>query len=80
MNIITTAKGIQYRQATFVDSWDRVRVCYKLVSELPKPYAETCAVCGQAISAERSTKRFCSDACKMRDYRQRRAASRSGRA
>jgi hypothetical protein len=30
-----------------------------------------CALCGTAITAERSTKRFCSDACKMRDYRQR---------
>lgn len=30
-----------------------------------------CSVCGATITAERSTKRFCSDECKMKDYRQR---------
>ena len=76
MQIITSAKGIQYRQAEFIDAWGRKRLCHKLLSEMPKPHAETCTVCGQTISSERSTKRFCSDACKMRDYRKRQAVRR----
>ena len=74
LTIITTAKGVQYRRQEITDVWGRKRVCHKLVSELPKPHAECCAMCGQAISAERSTKRFCSDACKMKEYRQRKRA------
>ena len=74
MNIITTAKGVEYRQQEFTDSWGRNRVCYKRLDTLPKEHAETCAECGAAISTLRSTKRFCSDACKMREYRRRKAA------
>ena len=77
MNIITTAHGIQYRQAEFIDTWGRKRVYHKRLSDLPKPHAENCVVCGSPISAERSTKRFCGDACKMRDYRRRRRAGSS---
>ena len=81
MNIITTAQGVQYRRQEFTDSWGRKRVCDKRLDALPKAHAEICTVCGQPISAERSTRRFCSSKCKMREYRQRqRLASRSARA
>ena len=72
---IVTAAGVAYRRQEFVDSWGRKRVCDKRLDDLPKPHAETCAVCGAAIAAERSTKRFCSDACKMKEYRQRKRPS-----
>ena len=71
MNVITTAHGVQYRRQEFTDAWGRKRVCDRRLDTLPRPHAEVCAVCGQPISAERSTRRFCSDACKMREYRQR---------
>lgn len=72
--IIVTAAGIAYRRQEFVDSWGRKRTCDKRMDDLPKPHAETCAVCGAALAAERSTRRFCGDACKMKEYRQRKRA------
>ena len=71
MNIITTAQGVQYRRQEFTDSWGRKRVCDKRLDTLPQPHAEVCAVCGQPISAERSTRQFCSAACRVRAHRQR---------
>ena len=70
MNIIE-AKGIQYRRMEVVDAWGRRRVCDKRLSDLPQPHAETCAVCGQPIQAQRSTMKFCSTKCRMTAYRQR---------
>ena len=79
MNVITTASGVPYRRQEFTDAWGRVRVCDRRLDTLPKPHAEVCAVCGQPISAERSTRRFCSTACRVKEYRQRqRVASGSG--
>lgn len=75
MNVITTALGIQYRQQEFMDSWGRKRICYKRLSNLPKPHNESCAVCGQPLIAVRSTKKFCSSACKLRYHRQRKNSS-----
>ena len=73
MNIIQTASGIEYVEREFVDSWGRRRVCHKRLDELPKPHAETCVVCGASIDSERSTKRYCGDACRMKAYRARQA-------
>ena len=79
MNVITTAHGVQYRRQEFTDAWGRKRVCDRRLDTLPRPRSETCAVCGQPISAERSTRRFCSAACRVRAHRQRqRVASGSG--
>ena len=66
-----TAKGVEYIRREFVDAWGRRRICDKRVSDLPQPHHTACECCGVPIAAERSTKRFCSDACKMREYRQR---------
>jgi len=68
--VITTAKGVQYRQQEFMDAWGRKRVCTKLLDDLPKAHNEVCACCGQAIDAERSTKRFCSAGCRVKFNRQ----------
>lgn len=73
MTIIST-KGIQYRRMEFVDAWGRKRTCDKRLSDLPKPHAETCAVCSQPIAAKRSTMKFCSPACRMKAHRQSRAS------
>lgn len=75
MDIIKTARGIEYRRQTFTDRWGRVRVCDKRLDTLPKPHAETCAVCGSAIAADRSTKRFCSDRCRVAAWRAAKKAS-----
>jgi predicted nucleic acid-binding Zn ribbon protein len=75
MQIITTAKGVQYRRQEFVDSWGRVRVCDKRVDTLPKEHNEVCACCGQPIASERSTKKFCSPGCRVKWNRQQKRAA-----
>lgn len=75
---IITVKGVQYRRQEFVDAWGRRRVCDKRVSDLPKPHASTCAVCGQAIQAQRSTMRFCSPGCRVKANRAARKAGLAG--
>lgn len=77
MKIVTTAKGVQYREQEFIDAWNRKRICHKRLDTLPKEHATHCAVCGSPIEAIRSTLRFCSDACKMKDYRQRKASKKA---
>ena len=72
--IITTPAGIAYRRQVITDSWGRQRVCDKRLDDLPKPHLEACECCGAPLTTERSTKRFCSDACKMKAYRQRQKA------
>lgn len=69
MEIIKTALGVEYRRQTFTDSWGRVRVCDKRLDTLPKPHAERCAACGATISPERSTRRYCSDRCRVTAWR-----------
>ena len=66
-----TPQGIEYLRREFVDAWRRRRVCDKRLCDLPQPHHATCECCGSPIASERSTKRFCSDACKMKEYRQR---------
>ena len=70
LTIITTAKGVQYRQQEFVDSLGRKRVCEKRLDTLPKEHNEVCACCGQPIDSERSTKKFCSTNCRVKFNRQ----------
>ena len=70
ITIISTAKGVQYRQQQFVDSWGRKRVCEKRLDTLPKEHNDVCACCGQPMDSERSTKKFCSAGCRVKFNRQ----------
>lgn len=74
MKTIKTAAGTEYVEREFVDAWGRRRLTHKRLDTLPKQHAESCAVCGAAIDSERSTKTFCSTACRMKAYRMRRKA------
>ena len=71
MLIITSAAGVPYRRQTFTDAWGRQRVCDKRLADLPRPHMEACAACGQPLTTQRSTRRFCSGRCRVRAWRQR---------
>ena len=75
MTIITTAKGVKYRQAEFTDAWGRKRVCEKRLDTLPQPHNEVCQCCGQPMDSERSTKKFCSAGCRVKFNRQQKRAA-----
>ena len=75
MTIIKDTYGIEYRRQTITDSLGRVRVCDQRLDTFPKPHAERCEVCGSSISPDRSTKRFCSDRCRVTAWR---ASKRAG--
>lgn len=74
--IITSTLGVRYLRREVTDSWGRTRIVDKRLDDLPKPHAETCSICGTPIEAERSTKQYCSTACRMTAYRRRGTESR----